>query len=200
MMKTSNYTRGELEAYVQACGVKPAANYLLLKRELSGAKVIASLLVGRPPKTQAQRSAREDDYLLICGPVEFYLIDLSHSPAPNDVAFSAQRRIPLTAVQSFVLRPAAGVYELHLTMGTTPETYYCSTVRSDEEAYLVDNLRALLKNGFYGLTPPRTPHFAPATAPTAHPDPVPQNVAAPGRPERQRDSILKSLLGKPKRS
>lgn len=199
-MKTSKYTRDELEAYVQACGITPAANFLLLKRELGGMKVIAALLVGRPPKTQEQRTAREDDYLLVCGPTAFYLIDLSHSPAPNDVAFATPRRIPLTAVQSFTLRPVAGVYELHLTMGTTPETYYCPTSMSEDDAYLLDNLRALLKNGFYGLTAPSSPHFTPPAADTKLASGVPQSVPVPGRPERHHESLLKSLLGKPKRS
>jgi hypothetical protein len=199
-LTASKYTRKELERYVQACGVTPAQNYLLLKKELSSVKVIGSLLLGRPPKTQAQRDAREDDYLLVCTAAEFYLINLSHSPAPTDIAFSTPRRIPLTVVQSFNIRASAGTYELHITMSVNPEVYYCTTIRAQDDQYLLNNLRTLLGNGFYGLTVPSTPHFTTTVTEQASPQTYSHHVTNSGRPERARESLLKSLLGKPKRS
>lgn len=203
-MKNTTYSRHELEAYVTACGVTPEQNYLLLKKEPSSVKLIGAILVGRAPKNDAERDARGDDYLMVCAPTEFYLVNLSNTPAPTDIAFRP-RRVPLTAVQSFKLQRGVNKYTLQLTMGGVPESYNFQIVRPEEDAYLLANWRTLLAKGFYGITV--SAEFPSAT--TGAPQPkqriqtppsAPQHTTPTSRPERKRESLLQSLLGKPKRS
>lgn len=165
------YDQETAEAYVQACGVTPADNYLVLKKRMGTARLFAGMMFSQVPEDDMSRSNQEDNVLLVFTADELVSVNLTRSPKPGDVAFSPER-IARTEVTNLAVDPTSDQFCLHFEVRGQRRNYYVWMAQRPETQYVLVQFNALQANHFLGW----------ATAATAGTPVATGRVAAPTMP------------------
>ena len=133
--------------YVEACGVQPDHNYLIMQRRASSWVLMANMFTGSQYEDIDNKMARiERYYILIFTPHKLYLQDLTAAPGTD------AQVIPTVLIKQFSTPVVKDQYCLRFNLNGKWQNYYCSTLQTQERAYILRNFNTLSLNGFCGLT------------------------------------------------
>lgn len=206
------YAQADIEAIVAACGVQPHANYVVMHRYISYAKLMARVLTVRMAAEEYSREAQEDDTLLIFQRGGILAVNLAQGPDKSDGQWHPVS-YPKAEISGMTTDDANDRVWLRFEVLRKRQEYYFLRQQPPAMGYLFTNFAQLRQSAFRGLAEPNDVAVLPtlsrpqpakqstrretkqSAAPTRHED-----VAAEYRPERQPARGLKQWFGGPKRS